>query len=317
MLPGSKNSSAREEQGRLSAKKPILRIRSRIIQSIRRFFIERDYLETETPCLIPAPAPEANIDAIPSRQGFLQTSPELCMKRLLAAGYHRIFQVSRCFREGERGSHHLPEFTMLEWYRAGIDYQALMDECEELFLFACEDLGIADRLVYQGLNISLTRPWERISVTEAFERFASLPMKKALELECFDKLMVSEIEPHLGISEPTFLYDYPSSLAALARLKRSERGLAERFELYVGGLELANAFSELTDVDEQKRRFKKEREKRERGGRDVYPLPEKFLDALQHMPRSAGIALGVDRLVMVLTDQKHIDKVVAFTPEEL
>jgi lysyl-tRNA synthetase class 2 len=317
MSPGSKNSSSEGEQERLAAKKSNLWLRARLIQAIRRFFIEHDYLEVETPHLISAPAPEVHIDAIRVGHAFLHTSPELCMKRLLSAGYHRIFQVCRCFREGERGEKHLSEFTLLEWYRTGIDYMALMDECEELIFSVSHDLGFGTKIEYQGRNIDLKRPWNRLSVKEAFTQYASISMKGALELGRFDEVMVEEIEPHLGISKPTFLYDYPATFAALARLKESDPGLAERFEIYIGGLELANAFSELTDVGEQERRFERDRHEREQLGKIVYPYPERFLKSLSQMPRSVGIALGVDRLAMLFANATEIDDVISFTPEEL
>jgi lysyl-tRNA synthetase class 2 len=239
------------------------------------------------------------------------------MKRLLAAGYPRIFQICKCFRQGERGRTHLPEFTMLEWYRAGTDYSGLMDECEEMILYVSDKVGLGKEIRYQDNLIDLERPWERISVKEAFDRYASLSAEDAIRLDCFDQLMVEKIEPNLGRPKPTFLYDYPASLAALARIKAGNPRVAERFELYIAGIELANAFSELTDAGEQEMRFQKEKEKRERLGKAVYPLPEKFLRALPSMPESAGIAFGVDRLVMLFCNQTTIDGVVAFTPEEL
>ena len=317
MSPGSKNSSAIEEQRRLGARKPDLWLRARVIQAIRRFFIKHGYLEIETPILIPAPAPEAHIDAISAGDRFLHTSPELCMKRLLSEGYDRIFQICRCFRHGERGELHLPEFTLLEWYRTGIDYNDLMDECEEMILFLSREIGFGENIEYQGQRIDLQRPWERISVMEAFKSFASISMGEALDLERFDEVMVNDIEPHLGNSKPTFLYDYPATFAALARLREDKPELAERFELYIEGLELANGFSELTDMHEQNKRFERELENRQQLDKEVYPMPKKFLKALHHMPQSAGIALGVDRLAMIFSNQKKIDKVVSFTPEEL
>ena len=317
MSPGSKSSSSQEEQGRLSAKQSSLWLRARVTQSIRRFFIQEDYLEIETPHIIPAPAPEVHIDAIKVEDQFLHTSPELCMKRLLSAGYPKIFQICRCFRHGERGEHHVPEFSLLEWYHTGIDYMGLMDECEKMILFVSHELGFGNKIEYLDREIDLQTPWERISVKEAFRRFASIDMKKALESERFDEVMVNEIEPRVGIPKPTFLYDYPSTLAALSRLKENDPELAERFELYMGGLELANAFSELTDTREQRERFERELQKRQQLGKTAYPFPEKFLQSLPHMPPSAGIALGVDRLVMLFADKSRIDDVVSFTPEEL
>jgi len=287
--------------------------RGAIFNRVRSFFQEKGYLEVETPFRIPAPAPEAQIDAIPAAGWFLQTSPELCMKRMLAAGYRRIFQICRCWREGERGVRHLSEFTMLEWYRAGVDYLSLMEETEALIVAAAS----APRISYRGLDIDLSLPWERITVAQAFERYAGTTVWAALEEGVFDELMVERIEPQLGLSRPTFIYDYPASCSALARLKQGDPTVAERFELYIGGLEIANAFSELTDPVEQRRRFESEASERASLGKLPYPMPEKFLSALARMPDAAGIALGLDRLVMVLLDAGSIDEVVAFTPEDL
>jgi lysyl-tRNA synthetase class 2 len=301
----------------LGRKREALRLRSRIIQSIRRFFLERDFLEVETPCRIPAPAPESHIDAIASGDWFLQTSPELCMKRMLAAGYPRIFQLCRCFREKERGDRHLPEFTMLEWYRAGADYEALMDDCEEIFRSVCRDILAGESFTFQGKAIDLEKPWPRISVGEAFLRYAGTPMHKALKTGTFNELMAFSIEPQLGNGKPVFLYDYPVELGALARAKQTDPGVAERFELYISGVELVNAFSELIDTSEQCARFQKETAERAASGKAVYPFPQKFIDCLDRMPQSAGAALGVDRMVMLFADKAEIDDIVAFTPEEL
>jgi lysyl-tRNA synthetase class 2 len=305
------------ESWQLAKKHDALWLRARMIQALRQFFHKRDYLEVETPVRIPAPAPEEHIDAPTSGDWFLQTSPELCMKRLVAVGYSRIFQISRCFREAERGRLHLPEFTLLEWYRQGVGYRDLMAECEDLILHVAGALGKGDALIFRGKRVSLQKPWPRISVQEAFARHATLSLPEALEEACFDEIMACEIEPRLGIDRPTFLFDYPIALGALARAKDVDPGLAERFELYLGGLELANAFSELTDEAEQRRRFEKARQFRLVAGKREYPLPEPFLKALREMPDAAGIALGVDRLAMLLTDAATIDEVVAFTPEML
>jgi lysyl-tRNA synthetase class 2 len=284
--------------------------------------LDNDYLEVETPHRIPAPAPEAFIDAPASGDWFLHPSPELCMKRLMAAGFSRIFQICRCFRQQERGNKHLPEFTMLEWYTEESDYLDIMNQCEALIRFVALDNGFDSQIVYQDKAIDLHPPWQRLSVREAFETYASISMEKALlpgafDQNLFDEVMASEIEPNLGREKPIFLYDYPASRGALARLKPKNRLLAERFELYIGGLELCNAFSELTDPDEQKIRFEKELNERRAAGRQVYPRPEKFLQSLKDMPKAAGNALGLDRLVMLFADTIRIDDVVAFTPEEL
>jgi elongation factor P--(R)-beta-lysine ligase len=294
-----------------------LQARASILQAIRLFFINQGYLEVETPHRIPAPAPESHIDAVPSGSWFLHTSPELCMKRLLAAGYEKIFQICRCWRGEERGCLHTPEFTLLEWYRTESDYRALMEECEAFIQAVASTLGLGDKLHFRGQTIDLTRPWERISVEDAFQRYAPVPMRRALAEHVFDEVMVEKIEPRLGMNRPTFLYDYPAERGALARLKGDDPTLAERFEFYIGGLELANAFSELIDTKEQRERFLAEQAYRRSLSKPPYPLPEKFLRELGTMPPAAGIALGVDRLVMVLLDTPTIDEVVAFTPEEL
>jgi lysyl-tRNA synthetase class 2 len=294
-----------------------LTIRARVIQAIRKFFIKRDYLEIETPVRIPAPAPEAHISAIESEDWVLQTSPELCMKRLLASGYRRIFQICKCFRQAERGRLHLPEMTLLEWYRADSDYQDMMNECEALIISVAQKMGKKKGIVYEGEEIRLTPPWPRISVSDAFDRFGSISLESALAKDQFDEIMVTEIEPALGQSRPVFLYDYPACRGASARLKPQDRRYAERFELYIGGLEICNAFSELTDSTEQRGRFERDRDYRQKSGNPVYPMPEKFLASLGNMPAAAGNALGIDRLVMFFTDSKQIDEVVAFTPEEL
>ena len=301
----------------LTRRLPTLKARAAIIHEIRRFFREEGYLEVDTPLRIPAPAPEAHIDAIPSDGWHLQTSPELCMKRMLSAGFDRIYQISHCWRSDERGQLHLPEFTMLEWYRAGTDYRGLMDECEVLLRTVVQAMDKGEHLQFRGRKIDLSRPWERISVRNAFTRHGQLHMDEALERNLFDEIMVREIEPELGLDKPVFIHDYPAERSALARLKGDDPSVSERFELYIGGLELANAFSELTDPLEQRARFIAEREYRRACGKRDYPLPEKFLEELAAMPLAAGIALGIDRLVMVLLDKTSIDEVVAFTPEEL
>lgn len=239
------------------------------------------------------------------------------MKRLLAADYPRIFQVCKCFRAAERGDRHLPEFTMLEWYRAGADYRTLMSDCESLILYVAADLGFGRILPRQDRAIRLEPPWERITVREAFKRYAAMTDAEALRMDRFEEILSHDIEPRLGVEGPVFLYEYPAELGSLARVKADDPGVAERFELYIAGLELANAFSELTDVDEQRRRF--EQAARERGFSVglPHPMPEPFLSALPRMPPSAGIALGLDRLVMLFADKSRIEEVVAFPPESL
>jgi lysyl-tRNA synthetase class 2 len=301
----------------LVRRKKALQQRASILQGIRQFFIDKDYLEVETPHRIPTPAPESHIDAISSGTWFLHTSPELCMKRMMAAGYDKIFQICRCWRERERGGLHLPEFTILEWYRARDDYHSLMEECEDLIRYVAMAIGLGQKIIFHSREIDLSEPWERISVKEAFDYYRKTSVTEALRQGAFDEIMVQDIEPRLGKGKPTFIYDYPAERGALARLKQEDPSIAERFELYIGGLELANGFSELVDSEEQTRRFHLENESRQFFGKRIYSLPDKFLAELDDMPPSAGIALGVDRLVMVFLDAKTIDEVVAFTPEEL
>lgn len=301
----------------LARKAERLKARAGILQKIRAFFISRGYLEIDTPCLIPAPAIESHIDAIQAGKLYLQTSPELCMKRLLAAGYPRLFQICHCWRDKERGSRHLPEFTMLEWYRADSDYNDLMLESIELLTDIappyCDD-GI---LSVKGNRIALSGQWERITVRDAFRIYSKTSMEEALKSGEFDRLMSECIEPCLGLSQPTVICDYPAERAALARIRPDDPSVSERFELYIGGLELANAFSELNDENIQRQRFKEESVLRAARNAPPYPMPEPFLAEIGLMPQASGIALGVDRLVMLLTGAETIDDVVAFTPEEL
>ena len=301
----------------LARKSQALQARAKLIQSIRLFFIHHGFLEIETPLRISSPAPEEHIEAITSGDWFLQTSPELCMKRLLAAGYPRIFQISKCFRAAERGRKHLPEFTMLEWYAAGFDYHQLMDQCEALLIAAFKDRGRNQDVVWQNKKIKIASPWEKITVADAFFRYAPITLNEALVQDKFDEIMVESIEPRLGLERPTFIYDYPAKLAALAKIKMNDPTVAERFELYIGGLELANGFSELADASEQRQRFEEALKLRSAKNWARYEMPEKFLQSLDALPPCAGIALGIDRLVMIITDTANIDEVVTFTPEML
>jgi lysyl-tRNA synthetase class 2 len=297
----------------LSGKHHNLTERARILQKIRAFFVESNFLEVETPQRIPLNAPEAHIVSMQSDNWQLQTSPELAMKRLLAAGYERIVQISHCWRDEERGRKHLPEFTMLEWYRCHSDYTELMTDCENLL----RQLLPQGHINYQGQQIILDRPFERLSVSEAFARYTDSSPQQALLEGQFDELIAFSIEPRLGMERPTILYDYPIEVASLARPKPNHPHLAERFELYIAGIELANGFSELTDPEEQRLRFNKELKLLNPTKHGQYSLPEPFLNDLKKMPPAAGIALGIDRLIMLLTNSKSIDQVVAFTPEEL
>jgi lysyl-tRNA synthetase class 2 len=299
---------------RLAALRPRLERRAAIAREMRRFFEDEGFLEVETPIRIPAPAPEEHIDPEPSGARFLAASPELQMKRLVASGaYPRIFQIARCFRRGERGAAHLPEFAMLEWYRTGAGIAELMADCERLISRVAAAVGAFPRAERRGGPLDLSPPWERLEVSDAFARFAGWLPGGAPDAERFTRDLVDRVEPSLPRARPIFLVGYPASMASLARLDAANPERAERFELYAGGLELANGFAELTDPTEQRARFEREAEVRRRRGVACPPLDERFLSALAlGMPPCAGIALGVDRLVMLLTDAESIDDVVAF-----
>jgi len=290
-----------------------LEVRSRVLQSIRRFFIERNFVEVETPVRIPAPAIETHIDAEPAGDWFLRTSPELHMKRLLADGLPRIFQMGPCFRRGERGDRHHPEYTMLEWYRANADYREILSDTRLLMNAVCDEVLGTRTIESGGRRIDVGGAWECLTVRDAFLLNAGWDVLKDFDADRFDLDLVNKVEPALPRDRPTVLMDYPAPQAALARVKASDPRVAERWELYAGGLELANAFGELTDPAEQRRRFLEAAELRRRAGRAVYPMDEKFLAALARgLPPCAGIALGVDRLVMLLTGAASIEQVMAF-----
>jgi len=287
------------------------------MQGTRDFFVSQGYLEVDTPILSPAVIPEAHIDPVAAPPFFLQASPELYMKRLLAQGAERIFQICKCFRQGERSCRHLPELTMLEWYGAGHTYADLMNQCQDLLRYIETLPGIKQPLMYQGNRIDLSRPFERLSVARAFELFSSVSPEKAIEQGRFDDILSFDIEPNLGIERPCFLLDYPAPLASLARLHPENPKVAQRFELYIAGIELANGFTELTDAALQRHRFEEENLIRQSLGKAALPLPEKFLSTLGHMPKAAGIALGMDRLVMLFCDAARIEQIVALAPEDM
>ena len=280
-----------------------LKVRAQVLRTIRAFFDARGFVEVETPVRIAAPAPEPHIDCPASGDWFLRASPELQMKKLLAAGLPRIYQIGPCFREGERGRRHAPEFTMLEWYRADADYNDIAADMEAL---------VSEVLRHDGTTgvspIATSVPFKRITVREAYLRWAGWDPVADWDQDRFDFDMATKIEPNLP-KDPLFLSDYPAPAASLARLKAEDPRVAERWELYVGGMELANAFTELTDAAEQRRRFEAARAERRVLGEADYPLDEEFLSALAHMPPAGGVALGVDRLVMLACGASSIDDV--------
>lgn len=321
----------------------LLHQRTAILRAMRRFFEAQDFVEVDTPVLLTAPAPEPTIEAPKvvlrhherTEVRYLQTSPELPMKRLLAQGLARIFQLAPAFRDGDHSALHRPEFRILEWYRSDADTNALMDDCEGL-LRACAR-AVSNSLVvhFASRAVDLGAPFRRIGMDEAFRAYAGFSILEALDRatlakrltdldvhygaddswdDLFHRVFLSRIEPALlADGQPLFLTDYPAPLAALARTRATDARVAERFELYVGGVELANAFGELTDPVEQRRRFERDRALRRNIGLADYPLDERFLASLAHLPPTAGIAMGFDRLVMVLTNRPEIDDV-AFVP---
>jgi lysyl-tRNA synthetase class 2 len=288
------------------------RDRSRATQLVRDFFAGRGFVEVTTPLRVPAPGVDFHVDAIESSGQFLITSPELHMKRLLVGGMPRIFQLSRVARADELGPLHAPEFTLLEWYRAFTELELVLSDTEELVRSVVRGLAGEDQVFVLGnRKVSVAKPFERLTVREAFQRYAGV--KDAARLAARDEdryfeLMVGKVEPALAEHpRPVFLTHYPISQAALSRPHADDPTVAERAELYFGGVELCNAYGELTDAAEQRRRFVDEAERRRAQKRRVYPLDEPFLAALtEGMPPSAGNALGFDRLVMVATNRSEI-----------
>ncbi len=305
-----------------------LKVRSRIISLVREFFIKEGFLEVETPIVVAASGQEPYLNPFDvqffdeqgkKKNGYLITSPEYSHKKMLAAGFQKTFEITKAFRSGEHfGGLHNPEFTILEWYRANADYTAIMDDVEKMVQYVSNHISPEYAKRVEG-------PWERISVAGAFQKYADTDLDEVPDDETFFKIFLTKIERKLGIEKPTILYDYPASMASLARVvARPQRrsGLAtqkfaERFEIYIAGMELGNAFSELNDGGEQRRRFMEERALRKKLGKEQIPLDEDFLDAVANMPPSAGIAFGIDRLVMLFTDAPRIEDVLAFPAGEM
>ena len=305
------------EDTRLHNLKSNLERRAVIYQIIRNFFRGLDFLEVETPARVPVIAPELYITPNTSEDWFLITSPELHMKRLLAAGYTKLFQICRCFRKGERGRWHNPEFTMLEWYRTGTGYLQMIDDTEQLILILARKLGLGSRIKYQGQDVDLTCPWLKMTIRDAFQRYAGWDPVVDPDPLRFDTDLCYKVIPAFAVNRPTIIMDYPTLMASLARLKPENPQVAERAEVFIGGLEIANAYSELIDPVEQEKRFRLETKQIEKEHGRKMILPEKFLKAMQSMPECGGIALGVDRLVMLLCDAGSIDEVMPFTVDTL
>jgi lysyl-tRNA synthetase class 2 len=331
-----------------AGRRPLLLARNRITAATREWFEERDFIEVETAALQVSPGNEAHLHAFATEavgpEGlrtprYLRTSPEFACKKLLAAGETRIFDFARVWRNRERGALHSPEFTLLEWYRAGQPYEALMEDCAALLALAAETAAVRT-VSFRGRTIDPFASPERVTVAEAFLRFTGIDLlatvaangetdRHALAAaargagvrvadddtwaDVFSRLLVERIDPFLGLERATILYEYPVSEAALARPTPADPRVAERFELFACGVELANCFGELTDPAEQRRRFILEMDEKARVYGERYPIDEDFLDALALMPPASGAALGFDRLVMLATGAARIDEVL-WTP---
>jgi elongation factor P--(R)-beta-lysine ligase len=347
--PGPATEVARLPRRRLA----LLGARAAALAALRRFFAERDFLEVETPLRVPSPGLELHLEAVPAGDGYLITSPEYQMKRLLAAGCERIYQVCKCFRAGEHGPHHAGEFTMVEWYRGFAELDAIVRDTEELVAAVVHALGpggpsgggaAAAATVpiarVSGRAIDVTPPWPRRTVRDAMRDWAGVevagdePAEALVSAvraagiaiadgtawdDAFFAAFLARVEPALAaLDRPVILEDWPAPLAALARRAPGDPRTALRFEAYVGGIELANAFGELTDPVEQRARFEHDQARRRELGRPVYPIDDKLIAALaEGLPPSAGIALGFDRLVMLATGAPVIDDVLAFAAGEL
>jgi len=326
------------------------RARARLAAAVREVLGGLGYEEVETPTLVPAPGQEPHIAPFETRfapEGggpatplWLHTSPEYAMKRLLARGFPRIFQLARVFRNGELSPHHNPEFTMLELYRAGTDYRGIMQDLEGCIATCAVALAGSTQVARPGgTPLDLSAPFERRTMADAFQAAAGIDLggvdgridqlRRAAEAagiapgapgdtfdDLFFRIFLTKVEPGLGATRPVYLTDWPAPMAALARLRPDDQRWAERFELYAGGLELANGFSELNDAREQRRRFVAEQEERRRLGRPVLPLDERFLADLPRMPAAGGVALGFDRLLMLLTGARDLRELLLFPAAE-
>jgi len=296
-----------------------LRERARVVRAVRDFFDSRGFVEVETPAIVPSPGMDLHLDAFAvGAAGFLITSPEYQMKRLLAEGWDRIFQVCRCFRRGEQGAQHNPEFTMVEWYRGNAGFEDVVRDTEQLVASVS---GGAFHVA--GRTIDARPPFARLSVSEAFERFAGASEADVLawaehDEDRYFRTWVERVEPRIAeMDRAVHVVDYPASQASLARRKPGNPRFCERFELYVAGLELCNGFGELTDPREQRARFEQDQAARAARGLPVYPIDDKFLAALeQGLPPCAGNALGVDRLAALACGTTDIRSVLAFSADE-
>ena len=315
-------------------------VREKTIKAIRAFFDGQGFHEIETPLLIAHPPAESYVDVFETTlfdrhrnptKAYLSTSPEVPLKKLMVAGLGNCYAITKSFRNMETQSNlHNTEFTLLEWYRVGANYMDITRDCEQLLL------SIARFISFQGNVIDLSAPWERLTVVEAFAKWADInfddflenakeiALKKGYRVDpkttweqLYNQIFLNEIEPHLGFGKPMILYDFPAVMGALAKKKASDSRFAERFELYIAGLELGDCYSELTDWKEQEERFKKELEEVKRLGKTEYDYDHDFIEALKvGLPECSGIAVGVDRLVMLFADVTDIADTLFFPGKE-
>jgi lysyl-tRNA synthetase class 2 len=319
-------------------------IREKVIKAVRAYFEREKFHEIETPLLIAHPPAESYLDVFEttllnrqrkSTKAYLSTSPEIPLKKLMVAGLGNCYSLTHAFRNMEtQGNRHNPEFTILEWYRVNADYFDIMKDCEALLLA----LAGSDSIIYQGRKINLSPPWERLTVAEAFDKYADVNFDEFFDMEnakkivtkkgykveahssweqLYNQIFLNEVEPNFGKIKPTIVYEFPGELAALAKKKDSDPRVAERFEFYIAGLELGDAYSELTDPVEQEERFKKEIVELKRLGKTTYDYDHDFIEALiVGLPKCSGIAVGVDRLVMLLSDTTDIADTLFFPARE-
>ena len=324
----------------ISKNKQNLELRFAVLKLIREFFWSQGFTEVDTPNIVKVPGQEPYLSPMPVKvhnergeesSGYLHTSPEYTMKKMLAVGFDKIFSLGKCYRDYESfGGTHNPEFTMLEFYRTGVDMFAMMDDIEALFLFLSKRL--------KDYKIERLQDWTRVSMKDLWKKFVGVDLgeyltnEKMLELcreknynvkedesyeDLFYRIFLNEIEPKLKDIGAVIIYDYPAQMAALSRLSKSDPRYAERFEVYINGIELANAFSELTGADEQLKRLQEEQKLRRKLGKEVYEIDREFVEAVGQMPKSAGIALGVDRLVQIITGCENIDDVITLPASKL
>lgn len=317
-----------------------------ITDLIRAFFKERGFFEAQTPALVACAGQEPYLspfkidfcdDKNKKYRGFLITSPEYSLKKLLAAGFDKIFELAKVFRQNESfGGRHNPEFTMLEWYRTNSDYSRIMEDTEQLVSFLAKKIKSSETILYQGQKIDLTAPWPRLTVKELFLKYANIDLDKAKTLADFKKqtkqdyqkfndwndvfylVFLNEIEPNLPKDKPVFICDYPLPQASLAKRKNNDDFYAERFEIFVGGMELGNAFSELTEPKEQLKRFQEEQKLREKLSKESVPIDKDLIYALElGLPPAGGIAVGLERLQMLLLDANDINDILPFPASQL